>query len=803
MASVQPVQAVAERPDIHKSCKALEVVVNLSDDYSEAARAIVTLQKKLAKALREVATVKPTGDIPGNAFNSSANIFDVLSDIDARFSKFADKQCDDISTEVKKWFKKLAKEEKLHDEKIANANMKIKQAGQVYEKKAKKNAVDVAEEHNRYINLLNTLGPEISQMKYNHALSVSQKNAAVTFQVAATLSRVAEAEWLRSAERIRRFSPLIGQLGEWKALCEGGWTGPIPGDLPDVDQSPDAPRATQDTVPNDAELGVSPASPRPMPAPGSLRAVPLKPPPTVYDDGSVRSIASLGSFPEPPNHFPIPPLTGSFSSNSATNSPIIQHRNPLGDGTMQIRTSSDVSGSSSDPPYILPRVTESPLEEIASVSIPTDGSLPPDSSQDHLAPPLTTSASNGKRSSVTEGPRTNVDDTNDAPSLPAPNPAPLRDPPPASVPPPPTLVPVSTQSRQQQDPALSIDSRSSSVTGFNNTFRRGDYLEDREFGVDNSTEATPLKAKTLDSPQSRIERSDTSRSNGNMVAAIRDRYTRATGPASPPPRDIPRLPLSVATIATKYQSESSNESTGRQSRSPTNDPPHHSRDPGPASPLPQQAQQFPSITPGRTEFPIDDLSRRRQRIEELEELERREHVLELRAREREFSVRQRERAETLRSRALDGYASDTSRSSQPSYAHRQQSQASLQSHPHTATLSSNYSYSTTSLLPPGPSGPTSPPMQRVAKDVHRPGCQCPACTVARYAEKPLAAHPRPQGREKSKGGWMRRLSMPVVGNAFSSESKKVATVGGKGAVHPTVLGSLGEANQSAVSLGRR
>lgn len=65
MASVQPVQAVAERPDIHKSCKALEVVVNLLDDYSEAARAIVTLNKKLAKALRDVVTAKPTGDIPG------------------------------------------------------------------------------------------------------------------------------------------------------------------------------------------------------------------------------------------------------------------------------------------------------------------------------------------------------------------------------------------------------------------------------------------------------------------------------------------------------------------------------------------------------------------------------------------------------------------------------------------------------------------------------------------------------------------------------------------------------------------
>jgi hypothetical protein len=38
-------------------------------------------------------------------------------------------------------------------------------AGQLYEKKAKRGAVDATEEHNRYIHLLNTLGPEMSQMK--------------------------------------------------------------------------------------------------------------------------------------------------------------------------------------------------------------------------------------------------------------------------------------------------------------------------------------------------------------------------------------------------------------------------------------------------------------------------------------------------------------------------------------------------------------------------------------------------------------------------------------------------------------
>jgi hypothetical protein len=166
----------------------------------------------------------------------------------------------------------------------------------------------------------------------------------------------------------------------------------------------------------------------------------------------------------------------------------------------------------------------------------------------------------------------------------------------------------------------------------------------------------------------------------------------------------------------------------------------------------------------------------------------------LRARERE--ALQRERDETLRSRAFDGYTSDTLQ------VHRLQ-----QSRPTALSLTSGRSHSTTSLLPPGASAPaTTAAAQRAAinnKDghAHLPDCQCPACTVARYAETPLTARLRPpQEREKSKGGWMRRLSMPVVGNAFSSDAKKAGALGGRG-VGPKALGALGDANRSAVSLG--
>ena len=59
----------------------------------------------------------------------------------------------------------VQKEERIHDDKIASANQRIKQAGQIYERKVKKNPRDAADEHTRYMNLLSTLGPEVNKEK--------------------------------------------------------------------------------------------------------------------------------------------------------------------------------------------------------------------------------------------------------------------------------------------------------------------------------------------------------------------------------------------------------------------------------------------------------------------------------------------------------------------------------------------------------------------------------------------------------------------------------------------------------------
>lgn len=147
----------------------------------------------------------------------------------------------------------------------------------------------------------------------NHALLVTQQHTSTTYSIAACLSRIANAEWVRSCESIRRFSPSIGPLGEWRALCEGAWTGPLPNDLPDISPAPaQAPLPTrgvtewgQHIPPGKHEYQTSP----PFPSQTNSADLERPHPPFSSNDqnqGSINSITTLSAFPFPPTHFPIP-----------------------------------------------------------------------------------------------------------------------------------------------------------------------------------------------------------------------------------------------------------------------------------------------------------------------------------------------------------------------------------------------------------------------------------------------------------------------------------------------------------------
>ncbi|KAH9481393.1 hypothetical protein JR316_0005919 [Psilocybe cubensis] len=679
MASPAPCPVLAERADIHKSCKSIETLLNTLNEYCEAAGAVVALQKKLAKALRDTAAHKVTGEISANAMNASASIYDSLSDIDSKFSRIADKEYDLISAEVKKWFKKLAKEEKAHDERISNANAKIKQAGQTYEKKSKKKTTDAGEEHARYINLISTLGPEVSQEKYNHALNVTQKHLAITYNVAASLSRLADTEWQKSCECIRKFSPAIGPLGQWRALCEGGWTGPIPGDLPDTKDSNDAVESEKEpTNSTDLKLKlgedirqpqqVASLSPEPrIPPPGYSTGPPsasassndllreqtaqqnspklsrqqystsshntpaqsgtaapttseaLEPPKLPFVDTVTGSVRSLSAFPVPPNHFPIPPPRSQNSSQFLS--------------SVASSSNLDIPSESQfpDSPVSANEHPSSPgiLEELYSRAN-KHGSL------DSPVSPPSPEIKYRDRPRMTDG--TTREQYIDANGQDIQQPIPSR---------PQTTFSIELINESSRDkPTLRREVRHVPSSSADLKYRNAEpprrrSLDQESQGLEAGTRTEDGKVRTTSNAKHpRLERMDTGESRGSIVAEMRNRYSSNPESASPPPRDVPRLPLSVNDLATRYQATDAPLSPRhkaalppvlRQQSLPLLETTAH-----------QVKESYQDRSSGQSQSKQEQDKRRQLRYDDKAEAERKAKEQSLRERERELEIRARE-----------------------------------------------------------------------------------------------------------------------------------------------------------------
>lgn len=252
---------------------------------------------------------------------------------------------------------------------------------------------------------------------------------------------------------------------------------------------------------------------------------------------------------------------------------------------------------------------------------------------------------------------------------------------------------------------------------------------------------------------------------------------------------MPRLPLSVGDLASRYQPTDSPTSPRRQVASPVDDRERQGRTLEVASPRPTHLPKdrspdgayirFPSPS---TEANMEELARRRKEREEGERDEEarliREARVEIERRTREL---ERDRAAYLSSVNGDGYASQRP-SNLPQEPQRRYSQFDSP----TPAISRARHHSTTHLVAPPSSSSTylpngsqsQPPSPADRGSDHADFCGCATCSANKYKTRntPSPHDLRPPEppinlRPEKPKGWIRRLSMPV-GNAFSLDSKK-------------------------------
>lgn len=324
---------------------------------------------------------------------------------------------------------------------------------------------------------------------------------------------------------------------------------------------------------------------------------------------------------------------------------------------------------------------------------------------------------------------------------------------------------------------LSLIARATSSEKTLNSKQLEHTPSEREFSASVESRSAFKRGRSIDAAKKTPERTNSSTSNVSIVAALLNRYSRTIEPLSLAPKDVPRLPMSVSDLASRYEPI---DETPR--RSPTDR---------------QVVDENPPASQATRDGPQgeEDIRKRRQRIEQLVELELKEKECELRQRERELNQKtrdfERDRMHFLDARGDLISASDTPRVPHPipfQYKRGSQSTSHL-------VLPPNSTSPQRKSQSPSRSQPSSP---LPAKD-HAPFCGCDTCSVIKYKTPDVSPSPRdlrpPEPPiilcpEKPRG-WIRRLSMPAVGAALSLDAKNASAT------------SLKSGLSSAVDNGRR
>lgn len=272
---------------------------------------------------------------------------------------------------------------------------------------------------------------------------------------------------------------------------------------------------------------------------------------------------------------------------------------------------------------------------------------------------------------------------------------------------------------------------------------------------------------------------------------------RATSP--PPSRNLPTLD----TFSQARQAEASFRDLGPRQRSPEG---YH---------FPEPPRSRPELLNRQSEPLLDDDTLRRQR--RLEELEIQEKEQELRARELDIELKARElerqrdgtrmnMPQPMSRESYAGIGAGGGRAAGELERQRDLLMRERERYDTTPTTSRQSQYGTSLNIPSSSRTPsdesmphTSPlPESPQLNALHPPYCTCETCKYASKATRP---------GEKSKGGWMRRLSMPIVAGLDvkrnNNHTVKGMSIDGKKNASTTMLAVNTREDGRIVSGGRR
>lgn len=284
--SAPPVSRSIDRSTLHKTLASLSTLLVALDELRETTTARAKAQKKVAKAVRELAggfSDKAAGEggkseVIVRALQGAEGMLDALDD--TKYAKGLEKDYEGLNGLVEKYFKKTAvrsffpsstpfsltheflvqKEEKAYDEVLAKLDTQVAKATSSYQSSSASSSNSrnphaalnsLTTQHTAYMTMLSSLSAQVQHTKASYAEAIAGKRENAVRDVARTVAGMAEKEWRNRVEGTKRGGAEVGKLISGAMWCEAGMEEGGAAAFPAVQAKEDGP-STQHLAPTPA-----------------------------------------------------------------------------------------------------------------------------------------------------------------------------------------------------------------------------------------------------------------------------------------------------------------------------------------------------------------------------------------------------------------------------------------------------------------------------------------------------------------------------------------------------------------------
>ncbi|RIA98380.1 hypothetical protein C1645_130089 [Glomus cerebriforme] len=197
--------------DIRKSIENLQKLVLVADEYKDCVNKLSKISKNFSKCLKDYSNCKGINKSHVQCLQFAAKFYENHAEVQDKLNKALQKEFETLQKFWDKYSKKIAKDEKAHNDYVGYLDKQIKKISKDYEKKSKKAAL---ESHDKYVASLTSIGSDIARARTEYTAEVTRRENHTHSVISQIFCRFIEGQFASFNDSLKKCGPNITKVKE-------------------------------------------------------------------------------------------------------------------------------------------------------------------------------------------------------------------------------------------------------------------------------------------------------------------------------------------------------------------------------------------------------------------------------------------------------------------------------------------------------------------------------------------------------------------------------------------------------------